>query len=324
MPPVEQPTVKPMKIGFYIDRPESAPSDEEEQLIKGALNSAVSLALDMLEQKHLAFFQALVWIGAEAVERWGDVNDPKQIIYPTRPRKGKQQKYLYERPSDKEMARWVRFFLRQLRHHFMPCVVGNITDAEAMTSRVDWAEQARAKCRSEGNEQPSNGDIMQRWDPDNAGEMFHDLAPMHCFAKAWSTYLAAKKTGDPLLPQYTAIYHAELAFQAITVAHELTHFFTCFLSGYESVRTPVSVAPGPGHVAGGRGEAGKMLELLALGGCAYISRGNYYGVDTVSIYLAKNGAAVYVAPEALEGLVNRGTLGRHERGWPADYWTDSF
>jgi hypothetical protein len=81
-PSVKRPTDNPMRI--IINMEGSDPTNEE-RLYAEAVYRSVGLALDMLKQEKLDSFKALVWFGAEAVERWGRQNNPKVIIYPTVP-----------------------------------------------------------------------------------------------------------------------------------------------------------------------------------------------------------------------------------------------
>jgi hypothetical protein len=175
----QQPTKLPIKIStpeHYIQKI----VDEPEHL--AAINSMVSLALDLLE--HQDSFLALIYIGRNCVKSWGRRTRPKDIIYPTQP--CDDEKYCYQMPGIDEMERWVYVFLGKLRHCFPPVSVENVNRKVSLDKRAAgnklygsfhlgaWVERARDRCNMQGKV-PSNENAMLHWDPADSGIMTLDL-----------------------------------------------------------------------------------------------------------------------------------------------------
>jgi hypothetical protein len=150
--------------------------------IRGAMYRVVSLALDLLESQDAVSFRALVDIGASAVERWR--KEGKKIIYP-RGRRENQGKYK-NRPSHEEMKKWALVFLGRVRHSFVAVRVDRINRCVPLASRLagskeygsfrryKWMPWARERCKSD-NVVTDGTNVMERWDPLDAGEMELDL-----------------------------------------------------------------------------------------------------------------------------------------------------
>jgi hypothetical protein len=108
--------------------------------------------------------------------------------------------------------------------------------------------------------------------------------------------------------RYFEVYEAYLAEWAITIGHELVHLFISFLGGDKERLTPISLAP-LGCANSTRGEAGRMWELRALGGCvSYLRNTHSELLGAGSLWLLKDNEALMVTPEAIMGFVMRGTL----------------
>ena len=173
------PTTLPIKVitGGLFGRPLEEPD------ILEVLYDMLRLALDILGSE--ASVKALVYIGTNAVWHWcNGKHNVQSIIYPTKP--CKDQKYVYEKPSDSEMKGWVDFFLQKLRHSFPAIRIDNSNDDMPPESQIagnkhygsfrrcDWMERAKNKCAVQ-RQQPSNENIMLHWEPMDAGTMTLDL-----------------------------------------------------------------------------------------------------------------------------------------------------
>jgi hypothetical protein len=152
-----------------------------------AIRSIVSLALDILE--HNKSVQALIFVGATAVEGWGKKGrgtSPEEIIFPTE--QTGHSRHIYKRPGKEEMEKWVTFFLRAIRRTFPPVEVSNLgrdrqngTGDSGQFERHDWVPGAKRRCELR-REAPSKENIMLHWEPEYSGRMWldRDVSPLTC------------------------------------------------------------------------------------------------------------------------------------------------
>ncbi|KAI0903663.1 hypothetical protein F4823DRAFT_568460 [Ustulina deusta] len=196
-----------------------------------AVAAVVDLGLSLLETPEGK--HSLAWIGREVISHRAHFDH----IYEDRP---------------ENMAWWVDFFLVRLRNHFPPLVLTNHIRGEGEAYKANWAR---------------GGLKMNQWDPNKAGVMKLNKLIIQHLLRAGE---AASRRVHPR-KAHLAAFESFMFLMAITVAHEVVHFFTGFLTGYVLPPTPaeVSFLPSKYNVRWNGvelGESGRAWEATLLGG----------------------------------------------------------
>ncbi|KAI6085743.1 hypothetical protein F4821DRAFT_239949 [Hypoxylon rubiginosum] len=153
---------------------------------------------------------------------------------------GKKKKepiaHIYDQPLG-DMPHWIDIFLQKLRENF-PSVFLLDTPGEAVACRQDW-----------------KGTDMKKYDPKVAGTLQLNQTIIKNMAHV---------RGQP--PNVAGDNYNRFKFQmAITVAHEMCHLLTGFLSGSARPPTPPGVSL-DNYGDRLKGEAGRYWESILLGG----------------------------------------------------------
>ncbi|KAI1326142.1 hypothetical protein F5Y16DRAFT_422069 [Xylariaceae sp. FL0255] len=130
--------------------------------------------------------------------------------------------HIYE-DDPENMPWWVDLFLLRLRASFPVTVLTNRIGGEGQTVRAN---------RGRG------GVKMRQWDADNAGVLRLNKLIMRHLVRAGEK--AAQK--QELHEAHMHAFESFIFLMAVTVSHELTHFFVGFLTGYDWPSTPQEVS----------------------------------------------------------------------------------
>lgn len=143
--------------------------------------------------------------------------------------------HIFNRPMS-DMPDWVDFFLRKLRQRF-PHVILTLTDGEGMARKKDW------------------GQDLSQYDPQDGADIFLNRVIINNMIHARQ---------QP--PELVGSTYNRFKYQmVITLAHELIHCFTGYLTGTAKPLTPRTISLTP---YGNRqsGESGRYWESVFLGG----------------------------------------------------------
>jgi hypothetical protein len=144
------------------------------------------------------------------------------------------------RDSLSNMPAWIRRFLQSMRRNFPPvCIAGPPhVRGEAAAEKDDW------------------GQDMMQYDAGAAGVLF--------LSEAIISNMSHARQQDPTTAQFS--YQLFKFQMAISVAHEIVHFLTGFITGTMVPDTPPRVTAEPYNDRADVGEAGRYWESIILGG----------------------------------------------------------
>lgn len=156
------------------------------------------------------------------------------IVRARRNRKRPQQD-VYQ-GSLEDMPIWIRRFLASMRENFPAVFLSDEVEGEAEAERLEWAND------------------MREYDAGLAGNLYLSRVLIDNMVYARQNYNVA---GDS---------YSMFKFQmGISIAHEIVHLLTGFVSGTPRPDTPPSITLDP-YGTRRRGEAGRLWESVLLGG----------------------------------------------------------
>jgi hypothetical protein len=193
------------------------------------VEEVIHLALSLLETQEGR--RSLVDVATEIIQP----RNNSQLSSPRRPR------HIY-RDSMQNLPQWIERFLRSMRNNFPPVGISDEVDGEADAEPHNW------------------GHDMAQYDAGAAaGFLWLNKGIINNMTDAWQ-----QGQGQP---------HAQSAYDlfkfqmTISVAHEIVHLLTGFLTGPDQAHTPPEVtAAAPLNTKGNKGEAGRNWERKLLGG----------------------------------------------------------
>ncbi|KAI1349766.1 hypothetical protein F5Y01DRAFT_316439 [Xylaria sp. FL0043] len=225
-----------LRVYDQSDRTDANPSYETPVDPSNALFRAVAavihLGLSLLETPRSR--ETLVQIGLGLIQERGNCNH----VYEDRP---------------ENMMRWVELFLARMRGSFPTLILTNRIRGEGLMLRNDWA---------------SPGIKMRQYDPKDAGILKLNKLIMQNLLRAGDSV----RNNESFSEAHFAAYESFTFIMAITVAHELVHFFIGYLTGRASPNTPekISYLPSiynkPGIDGKEIGESGRTWEGDVFGG----------------------------------------------------------
>ncbi|KAK4157366.1 hypothetical protein C8A00DRAFT_40211 [Chaetomidium leptoderma] len=142
------------------------------------------------------------------------------------------------RDSLANMPYWIQRFLQSMRENFPPISISGGFNGEAAASKYDW------------------GQDMNDYDAGGAGVLYVSEAIISNMTHVRQQ--ASASTGSS--------YELFKFQMTISVAHEIVHFLTGFITGTILPDTPPAVTAVPYNDRGDVGEAGRYWESMFLGG----------------------------------------------------------
>ncbi len=173
--------------------------------------------------------------------------------------KSRQEPHIY---TDKlaNLPRWIDRFLASMRDHFPLVLISTLTEGEAETKKKDWGSDMRMYVAADAGTLYLNHDIIA-----NMGHAMDQRQAREERERQNSRTRSGakgKKANDQ--PQEPDEYQLFKFQMVISVAHELVHFLTGFLTGTAKPNTPLAVTAEPYSTKDG--EAGRFWEAQFLGG----------------------------------------------------------
>ena len=237
MPPIVPPIGNfRVYAGLYVEEDELSPSSTRYRIVEAIVHLALSLLETAKGRDSLANVARSIIRERDAAP--GTRRRRPHHIYPD-PVDGTKD-------SRKKMDYWIEKFLRSMRQGFPPVVIC-VTKGEAAAGKLHW------------------GDDMAHYVASDAGIPDVSTGIIDNMVNTLSQRSTQLRSAN----RRTAVDVYDLfKFQmVISVAHEIVHFLTGFLTGTIEPHTPPGVNAAPyDQTTDGTGEAGRHWESQLLGG----------------------------------------------------------